>query len=271
MWLLGSVIRTIDYPNYRWSQLVRIIDVLLYISWFWLFLCVCLQSPLVFVVLLFILVLEGMFLCLCYSYTRACSCVYVILISGHVLVFILFFYQGTLLCLCYSYIWACSCVYVILISISVESVCSEDKKVPNIFLSFTIFHLQIYSRHHFVWSEGYWQISFCAGAVLTSDTHSAVRTKPKLFQRETWSIPHSLKPYHSNFAASIQLFIYIFPHFFSRLLQFRIKSHSASCSAHLKHKLFGLVSSLAPTICPVFNSRTEFFEMAVALYVNSLV
>ena len=29
--LLGSVIRTIDYPNYRWSQLVRIIDVLLYI------------------------------------------------------------------------------------------------------------------------------------------------------------------------------------------------------------------------------------------------
>ena len=33
MWLLGSVIRTIDYPNYRWSQLVRIIDVLLY--------CVC--------------------------------------------------------------------------------------------------------------------------------------------------------------------------------------------------------------------------------------
>ena len=31
VWLLGSVIRTIDYPNYRWCQLVRIIDVLLYI------------------------------------------------------------------------------------------------------------------------------------------------------------------------------------------------------------------------------------------------
>ena len=31
MWLLGSVIRTIGYPNYRWSQLVRIIDVLLYL------------------------------------------------------------------------------------------------------------------------------------------------------------------------------------------------------------------------------------------------
>ena len=31
VWLLGSVIRTIDYPNYRWSQLVRIIDVLLYL------------------------------------------------------------------------------------------------------------------------------------------------------------------------------------------------------------------------------------------------
>ena len=31
MWLLGSVIRTIDYPNYRWSQFVRIIDVLLYL------------------------------------------------------------------------------------------------------------------------------------------------------------------------------------------------------------------------------------------------
>ena len=31
MWLLVSVIRTIDYPNYRWSQLVRIIDFLLYI------------------------------------------------------------------------------------------------------------------------------------------------------------------------------------------------------------------------------------------------
>ena len=29
VWLLGSVIRTVDYPNYRWSQLVRIIDVLL--------------------------------------------------------------------------------------------------------------------------------------------------------------------------------------------------------------------------------------------------
>ena len=29
VWLLGSVIRTIDYPNYRWSQLVRIIDLLL--------------------------------------------------------------------------------------------------------------------------------------------------------------------------------------------------------------------------------------------------
>ena len=30
MWLLGSVIQTNDYPNYRWSQLVRIIDVLLH-------------------------------------------------------------------------------------------------------------------------------------------------------------------------------------------------------------------------------------------------
>ena len=31
-WLLGSVIRTFDYPNCRWSQLVRIIDVLLYLQ-----------------------------------------------------------------------------------------------------------------------------------------------------------------------------------------------------------------------------------------------
>ena len=28
MWLPDSVIRTVDYPNYRWSQLVRTIDVL---------------------------------------------------------------------------------------------------------------------------------------------------------------------------------------------------------------------------------------------------
>ena len=34
MWLLGSVIRTVDYPNDRWSQLVRIIDVVL---------CVCVK------------------------------------------------------------------------------------------------------------------------------------------------------------------------------------------------------------------------------------
>ena len=32
MWLLGSVVRTIDYPNYRWSQLVRIIDFQLHLS-----------------------------------------------------------------------------------------------------------------------------------------------------------------------------------------------------------------------------------------------
>lgn len=102
--------------------------------------------------------------------------------------------------------------FFILISVSVEFDSSEDNNVHNNFIHLTIYHLQNLFWTAFRTTRGL-KAESRASAFLTTDAHRAVRTNPKLFQTEIRSIPPppQLEPYHSQFSASTQLLIYIFP------------------------------------------------------------